>query len=246
MAWIESHQTLRHHPKLAALAAALAITKVEATGHLHFLWWWCLDYAQDGNLGKHNDAVIEDAADWRGDSGRFVECLRQSGFLEEGQLHDWDDYAGRLIRSRSRHAERMRAARAPHVKVTLGATVPNPTVPNRTSTPQSPLPGVEGVVHREDPQERNFLAFWSVYPKRVGKGAARRVWTRLRPNSERLEAILKAVEAHKSSDQWLKEGGRFIPNPATWLSQERWSDDLTSSAGDIVTQILSKPLERGF
>jgi hypothetical protein len=25
--------------------------------------------------------------------------------------------------------------------------------------------------------------------------------------------------------QWLREGGRFIPNPATWLNQERWGDE---------------------
>lgn len=56
-----------------------------------------------------------------------------------------------------------------------------------------------------------FARFWSVSPKRVGKLAARKVWTRLR------------------TEQWQRDGGRYIPNPATFLNQRRWEDEIEPS-----------------
>ncbi len=35
-----------------------------------------------------------------------------------------------------------------------------------------------------------------------------------------------AIEVQKQSEQWTKDNGRFIPNPATWLNQGRWEDEL--------------------
>lgn len=65
-----------------------------------------------------------------------------------------------------------------------------------------------------------FEAFWRVYPKKVGKGAARASWAKLKPSGD----IVQAVERQKRSKQWLREGGRYIPNPTTWLNQQRWED----------------------
>ncbi len=28
----------------------------------------------------------------------------------------------------------------------------------------------------------------------------------------------------KGSDQWTKDGGRFVPHPTTWLNREGWND----------------------
>jgi hypothetical protein len=37
---------------------------------------------------------------------------------------------------------------------------------------------------------------------------------------------MQAMEKHKGSEQWSKDGGIFIPYPATWLNQERWNDEV--------------------
>lgn len=71
-----------------------------------------------------------------------------------------------------------------------------------------------------------FDRFWSIYPKKVGKKAAHRAWERAKING-RADEILSAVERQKLSAQWQEEGGRFIPNPATWINQGRWDDELT-------------------
>ena len=38
--------------------------------------------------------------------------------------------------------------------------------------------------------------------------------------------IVKSVEEHKLSDQWLRDNGQFIPHPQTWLNQRRWEDEV--------------------
>lgn len=38
--------------------------------------------------------------------------------------------------------------------------------------------------------------------------------------------LIPAIERQKKSEQWRREGGRYIPNPSTWLNQCLWEDDL--------------------
>jgi hypothetical protein len=80
-------------------------------------------------------------------------------------------------------------------------------------------------------QSDQFDQFWAIYPKKVGKKAALNIWTRLKPDKDLLEQILRAVEKQKKLDQWTKDGGQFIPNPATWLNQCRWEDELPTGSG---------------
>jgi len=73
--------------------------------------------------------------------------------------------------------------------------------------------------------EERFDAFWKAYPKKSGKGAAKKAFQRIAPAKELFEKIMTALDRAKVCDQWLKDGGQYIPNPATWLNQERWEDE---------------------
>ena len=148
MAWIELHQALRDHRKTMDLAAELDIIEPYAMGHLSCLWLWALDNAPDGVLRTCSARIIARASGYPNSADTFVNALEKTGFLErddDGNLiiHDWMDYAGKLIERREANAERMRTARAikpkeraTHVQRTIkaraGATVPNPTEPNPT------------------------------------------------------------------------------------------------------------------
>jgi len=68
-----------------------------------------------------------------------------------------------------------------------------------------------------------FDRFWDVYPKKVGKDAARKAFAKVKVQADDL---ITAVETQKQSAQWKKNNGQFIPNPATWLNQGRWDDEL--------------------
>jgi len=52
MAWIESNQELARHPKAKKAARMLGISVPAVVGHLHFLWWWCLEYAYSAVVGR--------------------------------------------------------------------------------------------------------------------------------------------------------------------------------------------------
>lgn len=116
MAWLESHQEVRDHPKTRRLARELGIHRMQAIGHLHGLWWWALDYAPDGDLSRFEDQDIADACDWDGDAGQLVQALRTHGWLDGQQLHDWDKYGGKYVKRRDikrvRDRERVNARRA--------------------------------------------------------------------------------------------------------------------------------------
>jgi hypothetical protein len=72
----------------------------------------------------------------------------------------------------------------------------------------------------------DFEQFWQAYPRKVGKGAARRIFGRIKPGAELLAKMLDAVAIQSQSIQWQKDAGQFIPHPATWLNQERWDDEI--------------------
>jgi hypothetical protein len=149
MAWIESHQTLGHHPKTLRLATELKCGVPGAIGYVHLLWYWALDFATNGEI-RTSPSVLARACEWRGNPERFVHALVTAGFLEDRgdagiAIHDWLDYAGRLVAKRAANAERMRSARASHVQRTEDARaehvqgLPYPTVPDHT-VPDLPDP----------------------------------------------------------------------------------------------------------
>ena len=38
--------------------------------------------------------------------------------------------------------------------------------------------------------------------------------------------MLRAVTAKAACEQWTRDGGAYIPYPATWLTGRRWEDEL--------------------
>lgn len=75
----------------------------------------------------------------------------------------------------------------------------------------------------------DFEEFWEAYPRKIGKGDARKAWKKIKQAVSLLPRILASVEEHKNSEQWRREGGRFIPYPATFLNQERWEDEVEAA-----------------
>lgn len=79
----------------------------------------------------------------------------------------------------------------------------------------------------ELPPGPTFEQFWRAYPSKVGKGAAQKSWMKALAKVTSGD-ILKAVEAQRSTERWRKG---IVPNPATWLNQERWSDETGPALG---------------
>ena len=90
----------------------------------------------------------------------------------------------------------------------------NKEVKNTPHTPQG-----------ADADSPAFTKFWAAYPKKVGKADARKKFAALVPDDATLSAILSSLAYLKTTPQWTKDGGQYIPNPATWLNQKRWQDE---------------------
>lgn len=85
----------------------------------------------------------------------------------------------------------------------------------------------------------DFEAFWSIYPKKTGKGAAWEAWQKRKKPVPDIDAILPALRRAMNSSQWIKDGGQFIPMPTTWINQRRWEDGGIEPSGDSASTAAS-------
>lgn len=74
------------------------------------------------------------------------------------------------------------------------------------------------------PAHDGFADFWQSYPKKVAKLKAMKAWKNIKPSSQVLAELMAGLDRQKAGEQWQKDGGQFIPHPATWLNDRRWED----------------------
>lgn len=90
---------------------------------------------------------------------------------------------------------------------------------SKTRDPQTP----KGARSRLDLPD-GFAEFWSAYPRKVKKPDALKAWRQVAASLPDGRSVVKAVESWKGSESWTKDGGKFVPYPATWLRGECWND----------------------
>lgn len=78
---------------------------------------------------------------------------------------------------------------------------------------------------RRDQSTEGFGDFWSLYPRKEAKQAALKAWRKVK--ADELPAILAALRVATHTEQWQKDGGQFVPLPASWLNGRRWEDEVT-------------------
>lgn len=71
-----------------------------------------------------------------------------------------------------------------------------------------------------------FEIFYKAYPKKRKPGDAEKAWNVIKPDGELLKKMLDAISAAKQTTDWTKEGGKFIPYPASWLRGKGWEDEI--------------------
>lgn len=85
--------------------------------------------------------------------------------------------------------------------------------------------------------EAAFERFWAAYPSKVGKGIARKAF--LRANCHKMiDRVLSAIERQRHGEKWKKG---YIPNPSTWLNQERWSDEASTPLARVQFELAEFP-----
>ncbi|UFP98570.1 helix-turn-helix domain-containing protein [Pseudomonas fitomaticsae] len=84
-------------------------------------------------------------------------------------------------------------------------------------------------------EDDGFAQFWKLYPKKKSRKDAAKAWAKLKPNEELRQSLITALGSHCVSEDWTKDGGRYVPNAATWLNGERWHDELKPAPGKTST-----------
>lgn len=98
----------------------------------------------------------------------------------------------------------------------------NEQITSTENTKTNPMSG------KPDGAEETFDQFWQQYPNKVAKANALKAWRKIKPDASLLAKILKGLSVAKASEGWVKDGGRFVPHPATWLNGKRWEDEAVS------------------
>jgi hypothetical protein len=145
------------------------------------------------------------------------------------RFHDWAEYqpsaedvlgvrakraaAGRLgglAKSAKQKASNGLANAKQLAKQTAAPTRPDPTRKNKPSSSASPTD--------DDP---DWATFWAAYPRKKGKGQARKAWGKAVKTTDPASIIAGATryaEERRGQDQ------QYTAHPATWLNGERWTD----------------------
>lgn len=98
----------------------------------------------------------------------------------------------------------------------------------------SPLPGLEQMARELATKEfkareqravdESFAKFWDLWPKKVAKKDAEKIWPKALKAAGSLERIMDGVYRVRATvDQKLTEP-QYLPNPDRWLRGERWTD----------------------
>jgi uncharacterized protein YdaU (DUF1376 family) len=99
--------------------------------------------------------------------------------------------------------------------------------------------GVEGEVinivksPEQDRREVNFAKeaaefqeFWNAYPehRRTKLITAQREWVAMTHQRPPFSEIMAALSNHKASEDWSRDGGKFVPSAVNWITEQAWHE----------------------
>ena len=178
--------------------------------------WWLAD---DGRL-YHDTLVVrvrEMMARRRSDADRQALRRTRSRAVESEEVTET-------------HADVTRDTAVSHAGVHCESSTDN-RIPTRDISKPSvshPKPIGSGKIGGAD----GFDVFWQAYPRKAGKVAALKAFSKIKPDAALLAEMLSAVKQQKESAEWSRGDVRYIPHPATWLNGGRWEDEVQRAMSD--------------
>ncbi len=240
--WIKMRVDLDEDPSVIGIAEDLKIEDIDhVIGKLWRLWKWADQQTTDGNAPSVTKSWVDRYLSVTG----FASAMVKNGWLTFSTLGEsgndrgliipkFENHNGKSAKNRAVTAKRVSAFKrskgnAPIVTTPLPREEKNREEKN-TKNPPTPQGGFDPTA---------FDQFWRAYPKKTKKADALKAWKKLKPDGELIDQILRAVEAHKKSGQWIRDDGQYIPNPATWINGNRWEDELAEYSPSAASN--SKP-----
>ncbi len=232
-AWIKVGASIHNKPEVLGIAKECGLGVDTVVGKLIRMWAWFDEMSANGHVSYGTNVWLDS---YVGHDG-FAQACASVGWLRISSdgltMPNFDRHNGESSKKRLIDAARKRQSRSSQI----------------TKSEERPA-GVREMSHQkcdqiredkireevttlgdsgESPAEKyppGFVQFWDHYPRKVGKGAAYKVWKRMsRPDKE--AAIDRAEWFAGCWKHHDPHGDRasFIPHPATWLNGRRWEDD---------------------
>jgi hypothetical protein len=106
--------------------------------------------------------------------------------------------------------------------------------------PSLTVKGKAEQVKRELAELPGFEKFWETWPRstrKQAKGKCLEIWKKARAECL-ADEVLAHVKALAASDEWRRDGGRYIPAPLVYLNQRRWEG--VDGGGDTPVSALGR------
>lgn len=233
MPWVKIDDGVPHHGKLFAGGACLRGMFTDGL-------CYCARNLTDGFIPANALALLSPGTPHRLAMRLIGELVRVGSWaITDGgwEIHDYLRYqpsrqevlgaraaakarkdAWNARKNAERTATEQRSERVPNAERTAvehPPRTPSPS-PSRTRTESSRRRREAGTL------QPGFERFWARYPNKVGKQAALDRWQkdRLEPKADEIMAGLDRNMAYLT-----REGGKYEPNPETWLHEGRWQDE---------------------
>ena len=81
-----------------------------------------------------------------------------------------------------------------------------------------------------------FDMFWNAYPRKIGKQKCINWFQQHKVDTNLVNKMINAINTQKTTEQWLKENGRFIPHPYTWLNRGGWDDEVGTNITSVTDE----------
>lgn len=208
--WMKIELALPDKPEVHYIASNLHLDPDAVVGKLVRIWAWFDKHTTDGNAYGVTIALVDRLTGVTG----FGEAMMFSGWLEQHDktLHmpKFDAHTSESAKKRALTAKRQGKFRNADVtqEVTQQAL---PRKEKKRYTPVSP--------------NGEFERFWQAYPKRKSRADAEKAFAKVNPDEQLLAVMLAAIAKAKTQADWQREGGKFVPYPASWLNGKRWLDE---------------------
>lgn len=227
MAWVRLEPELIDHPKIIGLPDAAFALHIRAICYCNrHLTDGAIPRAALSKLGKKTAAAaLVSAGVWHQDAtGNY-------------QIHDYLEYqpSRRMVEGRRAELSSSRSTSgARGASKRWGKRVANAHgVDGKRVVSEWQDDGPDPDPDKRDPplvpQRQQFDRWWAAYPRKVAKQQAWRMWERISPDALSFAKMMGTLALQVSAPEWQRDGGKFIPHPATYLHQGRYEDDVTAA-----------------
>lgn len=165
--------------------------------------------------------------------------LQEAGYLTRTAQREGGRFAGEVYRLEQESTRPM----DPEPLSDFTTTKNEPPL-SHFPTAENPLSENQRVKNKDIKKERNthtagtadsvsdqlFARFWALYPKKRKKQDALKAWRQLAPDMDLCRTMSAALKVQMRSAEWQRDGGQYVPYPASWIRGRRWEDDFSGGA----------------